>query len=277
MTESDMKGVIAMMTIDRETIRQELDQKNLLELHRELTRERKWRTGVMIVLMTALLFTIVYGTLENPFVYTFSNIGNFFAYRWLFIVWSIVSGIAIQTAILALFRLEDYAKGKKRKNVFLFLSVVFLVATALIPALREEYPFWHVLHFVTAILHALFVFAAFIPFVLFVSKENPRLRLIISLCIAVVWGGALLALFLAGKSGLFEMWFYVGMILFLLYLSLILFEEKIVKLSVAFLRDEANLNEAIEKYFIDLEAITKKAKRAAASQEATDPSASIDR
>jgi hypothetical protein len=34
---------------------------------------------------------------------------------------------------------------------------------------------------------------------------------------------------------------------------LILFEEKIVKLSVAFLKDETNLNEAIEKIFINLD------------------------
>ncbi len=270
-SETDTKGGMRMIQIDKEAVRKELDEKNMLGLHRELTRERKRRTGVMIVLMAALLFTIIYGTLENPFVYTFSNIGNFFDYRWLFIVWSIVSGIAIQTAIQALFRLEDYARGIRWKNLLLFLSVVLLVATALIPALKEQYPFWHVLHFVTAILHALCIFGAFIPFVLWVSQENPRLRLIITLCIAAVWGGALLALILAGKSGLFEMWFYVGMILFLLYLSLILFEEKIVKLSVHFLRDEDNLNEAIEKYFVDLEAGRKKEKRTAASEEATDP------
>jgi len=256
---------MTMPTVDKERIRRELDEKNLLDLHRELTRQRRWRTGVMIALMSALLFTVVFGTLENPFVYTFSNIGNFFDYRLVFIIWSILSGVAIQTAILALFRLEDYARGRHLKNILLAAAVVFLVATALIPALKEEYPFWHVLHFATAILHAVCVFAAFMPFAVWVSRENPRLRRVIVGLIAGVWGGSILALVFFGKSGLFEMWFFVGMILFLLYLSLVLFEEKIVKLSVRFLKDEDNLNLAIEKYFVDLDRIDRRDKKSAAT------------
>jgi len=242
-----------MNEIDKNAVREELDRKNLLGLHRELTRQRRLRTAVMATLLIALLTTVVFGTLEDPFLYTFSNIGNFFDYRVFFIVWSILAGVAIQAAILALFRLEDYLPGRRLKNVLLVLAVVLLVATALIPALKDVYPTWHVLHFVTAILHAVCVCGAFVPFSLWVSRENPRLRRIIAGMIAAVWGGSLLALVFFGKSGLFEMWFYVGMIVFLLYLSLVLFEEKIVKLSVAFLRDEDNLNLAIEKYFVDLE------------------------
>ncbi|MFA5006569.1 MAG: hypothetical protein WC509_03765 [Candidatus Izemoplasmatales bacterium] len=252
-----------MIEIDRKAIREELDRKNMLGLQCELTRQRRLRTAVMGGLLLALLTTVVFGTLEDPFLYTFSNIGNFFDYRLFFIVWSILAGTAIQAAILALFRLEDYLPGKKWKNVLLFLAVVLLVATALIPALRDVYPTWHVLHFVTAILHAICVCGAFVPFSLWVSRENPRLRRVIYAMIAATWGGSLLALVFFGKSGLFEMWFYVGMIVFLLYLSLVLFEEKIVKLSVAFLQGEDNLNLAIEKYFIDLEKLPSEKKRPA--------------
>jgi len=241
------------LTIDKEKVRQEMIEKNLLSLQTELTRQRRWRMRVMILLMTSLLLTIVFGTLESPFIYTFSNIGNFFSYRWLFIVWAILAGIAIQTAILALFRLEEYAREKKAKIVFLALSVVFLVATAVIPALRDIYPLWHVFHYVTAVFYALFIFLALFPFALWVSRENPRLRKVILAWLGVIWGGSLLALVLFGKSGLFEMWFFVGVMLFLLYLSLMLFEEKIVKMSVRFLRDEPNLNLAIEKIFINLD------------------------
>ncbi|MDD2492754.1 MAG: hypothetical protein PHY83_02290, partial [Bacilli bacterium] len=55
------------------------------------------------------------------------------------------------------------------------------------------------------------------------------------------------------NSGMFELWFFVTMIIFLLYLSLVLFEEKIVKMSVTFLKDECDLNIAIEKIYVNLE------------------------
>ena len=58
-------------------------------------------------------------------------------------------------------------------------------------------------------------------------------------------------------SALFEIWFFGSMILFALYLSLILFEEKIIKMSIKLMSEEKNLNEAVEKIFIDLEAIQK--------------------
>jgi MFS family permease len=252
---------MTMPQIDREEIRKELEKEGLLSLHRDLTDQRRIRTAVMAVLLAALMFTIIFGTLEDPFIYTFSNIGNFFDYRFVFIVWSIFAGLAIQAGILALFRLEDYAPGKHLKDILLVLAVVFLVATAIVPALRDRYPALFLVHYITAILHAVCVFAAFIPFAIWVSRENPRLRRIIFGFIAFVWGGALLSLVFFGKSGLFEMWFFVGMILFLLYLSLVLFEEKIVKLSVRFLRDEDNLNYAIEKYFINLDEKEKTVRR----------------
>ena len=52
---------------------------------------------------------------------------------------------------------------------------------------------------------------------------------------------------------MFEIWFFIFFIIFLLYLSLTLFEEKIVKQSVRLLKDEDNLNLGIEKIFINLE------------------------
>jgi len=59
-------------------------------------------------------------------------------------------------------------------------------------------------------------------------------------------------------SALFELWFFVSNIVFLLYLSLVLFEEKIIKMSVKLLMDEDNLNVAIEKIFVNLDNLTKK-------------------
>ncbi len=237
--------------IDKAQIKEEFIQRNLYDLHKDLTKQRRLRTIVMSVLLAALLLTMIYGTLENPFIYTFSNIGNFFDYRLFFIVWSIVSGIAIHLSLIALFKLEAYKA--RAKYTFVALSSIFLVLTAVIPALKDIYPFWHLLHTTFAGVHALFLLLSMFPFVNWISRENPRLQVVLKIWMVIIWIGSLLPLIIFGKSGLFELWFFMSIILFLLYLSLILFEEKIVKLSVEFLKDEMDLNGAIEKIYINLE------------------------
>jgi len=236
--------------IDKNQIKEEFIKRNLYDLQKDLTKQRRLRTIIMSVLLAALLLTMIYGTLENPFIYTFSNIGNFFDYRLLFIIWGIVSGLAIHLSLIALFKLEQYKA--RAKYTFVGLSSLFLVLTALIPALKDIYPFWHLLHTAFAGVHALFLLLSMVPFVNWISRENPRLQIVLKIWMVIIWIGSLLPLIIFGKSGLFELWFFMSIILFLLYLSLILFEEKIVKLSVTFLKDEMDLNEAIEKIYINL-------------------------
>ncbi|MDT8336751.1 MAG: DUF998 domain-containing protein [Candidatus Izemoplasmatales bacterium] len=242
-----------MFRIDREKIPQELNNIDLLEMQKDLIKQRKIRIFVISFLLFALVFTIVFGTLESPFDYTLSNIGNHFnsEYRLLFIIWALTCALAIQFAIIALIRLEEYQS--KTCTVFVALATVSLIATGIVPAVLEDQPFWHAVHTVTSGLTALFLLLSIIPFVRFVSRENPRLRIVIVVWLGVVWIGSILMLIFLGKTGIFEIWFFVSNILFLLYLSLILFEEKIVKLSVLFLKDEDNLNLAIEKLFISKE------------------------
>jgi len=239
------------MEINREQVKAEWMSKNLFDMQKDLLKQRRIRMFVMSVLLAALLLTVVYGTLEDPFHYTLSNIGNFFDYRLFFIIWAIVTGIAIQSSILALFRLEKYVP--KTKYWFVMASVLFLILTALVPALKDIYPFWHLIHTLFAGLHALFLLLSFVPFVNFLARENPRLHVIIRIWLIIIWVGGILSLILLGHSAIFELWFFVTLIIFLLYLSLVMFEEKIVKMSVAFLKDEDNLNYAIEKIFVDLE------------------------
>ena len=243
-------------SIDKDKIKQDLIDKHLLGQQAELTKQRRIRTAMMSVLLVALISTFVFGTLENPFVYTFSNIGNLFDYRFYFIIWAIVCGLSIQASVIALFRLEHYYR--KSGYVFVGLAAFFLVITAIIPALRELYPFWLLIHTVCAGIHALFMLMTLIPFVSYVSINNPRLRLILMIWMLVIVAGSTVALVLFGKTGMFELWFFATTILFLLYLSLILFEEKIVKLSSVFLKDEKDLDYAIEKIYINLEQNEKK-------------------
>jgi len=243
------------MNINYENVIEELQKRNLYDIQKELTMQRRTRTVIMSILLVALVFTFIYGTLENPFTYTLSNIGNFFTYRYLFIIWAVLSGASIEIALIALFKLEGY--NQKPTQLFLYLATFFLVATGVIPALKETYPFWHYLHVTTSVLLSLFYTLSVIPFSLWISKENPRLRKIILTWLIIIWIGSVLMIILFQHSAMFEIWFFSTMILLTLYLSLVLFEERIIKISIRLISDEQNLNEAIEKVFINLEKLEK--------------------
>ncbi|MBW6457990.1 MAG: hypothetical protein K0B52_02390 [FCB group bacterium] len=223
-------------------------QRKKLNFLEELYRQRRNRFIVMSLLMLNLLISVIYGTLENPFIYTLSNIGNFFTYREAFIVWAMIAGFSIQSACLALFRLENYKQ--KRHFSFIVYASIALVLTAIIPALKDSFPFWHYIHLLTALFYALFLILGLLPFIRFISRENPRLSKAIRIWEYVIMGGSILSLIIFGKSGIFELWFVTSVTMFLLYLSLILYEENIVKISVELLRDEKDLNEGIEKIFV---------------------------
>lgn len=218
-----------------------------VDIQERLLLERRIRITIMSLLLGALLFTTIYGTLQNPFQYTFSKIGNRFNNRVLFIVWAIFTGGAIQTSVLALFKLEQY--NLKIAYKFVVTATIFLIISAITPAIAETYPLWTWVHIITAGLYGLFLSLGLAPFIMFVSKENPRLRLAIKIWAIVVWAGSITFMLMLGNTGIFELWFFGSMIVFLLYLSLTLFEERIVKRSVTLLKGEENLNIGIEKIF----------------------------
>ena len=240
------------ININKKEIREELEKKQILEIQKELIRDRRYRMWMMAFLLFALLFTISYGSIENPFQYTFSKIGNRFniTNRIVFIVWAISTGTIIQASILALFKIENYKN--RRQIVYIASGSFFLVASSVAPSL-PELPFWTWIHLATAGFFALFLTMGFFPFAVWIARENPRLRRVIYVWMAVTWGGGSFWYITLGNTGMFEMWFFVCLIIFLLYLSLVLFEEKIVKQSIILLKDEENLNIGIEKIFIDLE------------------------
>ena len=57
-----------------------------------LKQVRKQRMFIVSFLLFALVLTIAFGTLEDPFRYTLSNIGNRFGWgpRIMFIIWAVI-------------------------------------------------------------------------------------------------------------------------------------------------------------------------------------------
>lgn len=237
--------------INREIVLSELKQKDAIDIQKGLLKERRIRITVMSLLVSALVLTVIYGTMEDPFRYTLSKIGNRFNNRIFFIFWAMFTGFAIQTCVIALFRLEKYNMTRSYK--YILIGTGFLILSALSPSLMEVYPLWTWVHIITAGLYGVFFSLSVAPFMIWVSRENPRLRTVIKIWTIVIWAGSISWMLLLGNTGIFELWFFGSAIVFLLYLSLTLFEEQIVKTSVELLRDEQNLNDGIEKIFIDLE------------------------
>ena len=180
--------------IDRQKIKDELERTQLLDIQKNLVKERRKRLYVMSLLLSALIFTIIYGTIENPFLYTFSKIGNRFtiANRVFFITWAGYTGFVIQASILTLMTLEKYKNTLH--YTFIGIAMFFLVGTALAPSL-DQLPFWTWIHLATAGLFALFLTLGFYPFMLWVARENPRLRQTVFIWFAVSWGGSIILYF----------------------------------------------------------------------------------
>lgn len=256
-----MRETKKLSIVDREKVKEELDKKHIFQIQKELNKDRRWRMILMSFLLIALLFTVIYGTLENPFQHTFSQIGNRFTIgkRVLFIVWAITTGTIIQASILALFEIEKYKN--KRHTWFIVTSTIFLIITSLAPSL-PNLPFWTQIHLISAGLAGLTLSLGFVPFALWVARENPRVQKVIYVWISVTWGGGIFWYLALGNTGMFEIWFFIFFLIFLLYLSLTLFEERIVKQSIVLLKDEENLNLGIEKIFINLEKEKRKRKLA---------------
>lgn len=189
---------------------------------RVLKRERLL---VVSLLSAALLATLTYGTLENPFHYSFSNIGNYFPYREWYIIWAAVTGFFLYFSVISLFRLEKY----KQRFAHLSISVVplFLVVTALIPSVSEEMPFWHVLHRWTTFFFVMCMIFSVHPFLLYLGDKKPWLSDLLRNWQLVILAGSMASLILQGQTGIFELWFFVTTIILLIYLSWILYTENI--------------------------------------------------
>lgn len=245
---SKEKKVKKIFAIDEKIYDPKFRKENLSDIS-ELYKQRRNRIIVMSGLLITLIMTAIYGTLENPFKYTLSNIGNFFSYREVFIIWALVAGFSIQTACVSLFRLEKYEQ--KISFTLIIYASIALVLTAIIPALKDIFPFWHFVHVLTSVNYGLLLVLGLFPFIRFISENNPRLRKINRVWQYIIVGGSFLSILIFGMSGIFEIWFIASTTIFLLYLSLILYEENIVKKSVELLKNEKDLNVGIEKIFVD--------------------------
>ena len=187
-----------------------------------LKRERFLAVALLLI---AILGTTIFATLQNPFVNTFSRVGNYFGYRVLYLVWAIVISLCIHTSALLLFRLTGYKR--KWGYIALALASFFLIVTAIIPSIKEELLFWHKLHKWTTFFFVMSMLTAQHPYFVWLARKIPRLKILLRNWQLIILIGSMSSLIVQGQTGIFELWFFLGLGTLLIYLNWVLFSEKI--------------------------------------------------
>ncbi len=213
------------------SINSENNYSALFDIAIRLRRERFWAISLVLIIMLA---TIFYGTLKNPFTNTFSKSGNYYGYRGLYIIWAFTISFCLQTTSVLLFKLTKYDK----KWAFWALSFAsfFMITTALIPSLKEKGFFLHALHKWTTFFFVMSLVAALHPFFVWLGRKIPRIKILLRNWQLLILIGSMTSLIIQGQTGIFELWFFLGLGTLLIYLCWILFTEKI---------EEAEQNEQI--------------------------------
>lgn len=202
-----------------------------MNAHKSLTLQqlKRQRTFIITYLLFALVLTIAFGTLQDPLRYTLSNIGNRFGWgpRIMFIIWALISGSAIEISFIYIMKLIKYSD--RLTYMFIGLTSASIIFTGIVPALKNEFPLWHTLHFITSGSIAFFFFFAIVPLIKKIISLIPEYKTLIFIWMGVIWAGSITVLILFKWSAMFEIWFFVTIILFLIYLTFILYERKVLE------------------------------------------------
>lgn len=125
-----------------------------------------------IVCMTALLVSLIYAMfyidILNPLKYSLSEIGRYNSA--LFIVWCILSGVAILLNVHRLYQRVCYTA--KLGKGFLYSGLLFLIATFLNMSKDPIIFYW--IHVATAILFSVLSFASIALALINMSKKNKN-------------------------------------------------------------------------------------------------------
>lgn len=181
----------------------------------------------------ASFFTLLYviystfdiGTKLSPWENTISNIGNG-GFRLEFILWGFTTGALFLWYIYRLFRLEDFKN--KRALLWLGLSSLFLLLTAVTPSMPEAFPVFQVFHVIWAGLFGIFLLFSMVFFIFYLAEEAKEISVRAFWGMGIVVLGTLLLWITFGNVAIWEMFFLGSFTIFLFVLTIALerHEEK---------------------------------------------------
>jgi putative effector of murein hydrolase LrgA (UPF0299 family) len=164
------------------------------------------------------LLTYLFATIESPFYYTFSKIGNVLGYRLNFILRGVFVGLMIVFFLLRLYVLHAFSD--KNARGLLFLSLIFLLLTVAIPAV-EHLPMLKRFHALVAVSFALCLSISLYLFTVYLQQYSRKVYIWSLVILFVMVGGSLLMLLLFGMTGIFELFFFGALSVFFVFIHLV--------------------------------------------------------
>ncbi len=161
------------------------------------------------------LSTYILATNGSPFQYTLSMIGNKLWHRMQFIIRWIIIGTMLSFYILRLYLLGSFKNKKARR--LLSRWITSLILTVMIPA-TNNFPIGKQLHLITAIVFAICLMTSLYLFTTTLQDHNQKAyRRSIGLLYTIIWW-SLIMLFVFGNTGMFELFFFTMLTIFLIFI-----------------------------------------------------------
>lgn len=169
----------------------------------------------IFAVITIPLLSLFFVELDSPFDFTMSYMGNN-GHRIFFIIWGNITAVLL--GLFAIRTYNTYQYHDKRSRILVGLAYLFLVLTVLLPSV-DDLPILASLHTLCAIAFSACFIISLTLFLLYIRSINKKIGLKgLKLYFASI-GIPLLALFLFGHCGVYEILFFVTISLFLFNLN----------------------------------------------------------
>lgn len=206
-------------------------------------KQKRFEEKLAIFSIIAIpVLTILMALDKSPFKYTLSMLGNWFGIddRIEFIIWGVLTAIFLAIFLRHLYK-KTHFKNKKAKG-FLYAATLFLIFTVFIPTLNRNPVPMALRHFRIGThetfggLFAISLVISLLLFTRYLSKHNIELSKETKIYWTITIGGSILALTIFGMTGIFELFFFISLSIFLLLLDRKILSEQKKKHSPARIR-----------------------------------------
>ena len=183
-------------------------------------KELTWLATFSIIMIP--LATYLLGTEKSPFYYTLSMIGNKEGYRLEFILWGIMTGLFLTFFIERIYVLKSFNNPRARR--LLIASLIFLVLTVAVPYMNRL-KILSKIHNVMAASFGVSLTASLYLFIKYLSERDQKLYHWSMIMFWIIVGGSLSLFFIFGRTGIYELFFFFSLSIFLGILNRKLFKN----------------------------------------------------
>lgn len=150
------------------------------ELWAKISKFARNEIVCMTALAASLIYAMYYIDILDPLKYSLSEIGR--SNHLLFIVWCVLSGIAILLNVHRLYERTGYSA--KLGKIFLYSGLIFLVATFL--NMSKDPMFFYWIHVGTAILFSVLSFGSIALCLVYMFKRNKAFMILTTILFSLL-------------------------------------------------------------------------------------------